>query len=245
MDVVDYRAFYSGALGQATCKLLTAALRPLGAFHSGQTVMGLGYAPPYLEALVPDSCTQLAFMQARQGVIQWPSKGPVRSALVNEYDLPLLESVVDHAIVVHGLERADDPAEMLREVWRVMAPQGRLLLVVANRRGLWSASERSPFGFGQPFSKGQLAGLLKEAQFTAINFRHALLMPPATKPWMIRAAPAVEQLASGGNRFCGVIIAVAIKQAYAFTSGKRARRFVPQLRPALLPAPSARREESH
>jgi hypothetical protein len=240
MDVVDHRAFYSGALGQATCTLLAAALKPLSQFHTGQTVMGLGYALPYLEALVPESCTQLAFMQARQGVIQWPARGPVKSALINEYDLPLLESVIDHAIVVHGLERADDPLEMLR----VMAPQGRLLLVVANRRGLWSASERSPFGFGQPFSKGQLAGLLKEAQFTATSFRHALLMPPATKPWMIRAAPAVEQLAGGGNRFCGVIIAEAIKQAYAFTSGKRARRFVPQLRPVLLPSPAARAEKS-
>jgi SAM-dependent methyltransferase len=243
MDVVDHRAFYSGALGQATGRLLASGLKPLTQFHGGQTVMGLGYALPYLELLVPASCTQLAFMQARQGVVQWPATGVVKSALVNEYDLPLLESVIDHAIIVHGLERADDPLEMLREVWRVMAPQGRLLLVVPNRRGLWSASERSPFGFGQPFSRGQLAGLLKEAQFTAVNFRHALLMPPATKPWLVKAAPVVEQLGGGGNRFSGVIIAEAIKQAYAFTSGKRAGRFVPQLRPVLLPSPSARFEE--
>jgi SAM-dependent methyltransferase len=237
MDVVDLRAFYAGPLGQVTCQLLSAALKPLCAFHSGQTVLGMGYALPYLETLVPATCRQFGFMQARQGVIQWPTEGPVKSALVNEFELPLLESAVDHVLVVHGLERTDDPLDMLREIWRVMSPQGRLILVVANRRGLWSASERSPFGFGQPFSRGQLAGLLKEAQFTAITFRHALLMPPAVRPWMIKAAPAVERLGHSGNRFCGVIVAVAIKQAYAFSSGKRARRFVPQLRPVLLPAP--------
>jgi SAM-dependent methyltransferase len=238
MDVVDHRVFYGTALGQSTCRLLTSALKPMAKFHAGQTVLGLGYALPYLETLVPDSCTPLAFMQARQGVLQWPVSGPVRSALVNEFDLPLLESAVDHAIVVHGLERTDDPTEMLREIWRVMAPQGRLLLVVANRRGLWSASERTPFGFGQPFSRSQLAGLLKEAQFTAINFRHGLLMPPSDRPMLIKSAPIVEALGRGSvNRFAGVIIVEAIKQAYAFTSGKRARRFVPQMRPVLLPAP--------
>ena len=75
-------------------------------------------------------------MMARQGVIHWPQEGAVQSALVDEFDLPLLESTVDLALVVHGLELTDSPIEMLQEVWRVMAPQGRLVLVVPNRRGL-------------------------------------------------------------------------------------------------------------
>ena len=93
---------------------------------------------------------------ARQGVIHWPREGPVQSALVDEFDLPLLESTVDLALVVHGLELTDSPIEMLQEVWRVMAPQGRLVLVVPNRRGLWAAFDTSPFGYGQPFSRTQI-----------------------------------------------------------------------------------------
>ncbi len=118
-------------------------------------------------------------MMARQGVIHWPQSGAVKSTLVDEFDLPLLESTVDLALVVHGLELTDSPIEMLQEVWRVMAPQGRLLLVVPNRRGLWSAFDTSPFGYGQPFRGTQLLALLKEAQFSAVTWSsEALQMPP-------------------------------------------------------------------
>ena len=67
----------------------------------------------------------LAFMMARQGVIQWPETGRISSALVDEFDLPLLESTVDLAFIVHGLEASDSPLEMLQETWRVMSPQGQ------------------------------------------------------------------------------------------------------------------------
>ena len=70
--------------------------------------------------------------------------------------MPLLESTVDFALVIHGLELTDNPDEMLEEVWRVMAPQGRLMLVVPNRRGMWARSDSTPFGYGQPFSRPQL-----------------------------------------------------------------------------------------
>jgi SAM-dependent methyltransferase len=213
MDVVDYGEFYSRPLGRATCRLVSAALRPMLRPQPGQTVLGLGHAVPYLDALTSEQVTSLAFMLARQGVTHWPKSGLVRSALVDEYDLPLLESSIDHALVVHGLERADTPLEMLQEIWRVMAPQGRLLLVVPNRRGIWSSSETSPFGYGQPFSRSQLAKLLKDAQFSVTQWQHALFMPPTQMPAAVRAAVALERIGKVSfYRFSGVIIVEAMKQ---------------------------------
>ncbi len=179
-------------------------------------------------------------MLARQGVIQWPSAGPTATALVDEYDLPLLESTVDIALVVHGLEATDSPLDMLREVWRVMSPQGRLLLIVPNRRGLWAGVDSSPFGHGQPYSRSQLANLLKEAQFSAQNWSYAMLMPPSQRKWLQKAAPAFESAGDWlGHRYGGVIIVEAVKQVYAFSPGKRARRLVPRLSPVLLPRPAS------
>jgi SAM-dependent methyltransferase len=170
----------------------------------------------------------------------WPRGAAVRSALVDEYDLPLLESTVDCALVVHGLEHADSPSDMLQELWRVLAPQGRVILVVPNRRGLWSASERTPFGSGRPFSRGQLASLLKEAQFSAVSWQHALFTPPFKGKGLPRVARYFEVAAGFAfTRFSGVIIVEAMKQVYAFTSGKRSRRLVQRFRPVLLPAPGA------
>jgi SAM-dependent methyltransferase len=242
MNVVDVRDFYATPLGRAAAARVNRQLATLTAAKAGQTVMGLGFALPYLHD-TPD-ITTLSFMLARQGVTHWPTDGKNRSALVDELDLPLLESVVDVALVVHGLEHADNPQEMLQEVWRVMAPQGRLILVVPNRRGLWAASESTPFGQGQPFSLGQISTLLKEAKFTTTQWRSALYMPPLRNETMIKAATAFDVAGARlATRFSGVTIVEAMKQVYAFSSGKRARRLVPRLRPVLLPSPQPARKE--
>jgi SAM-dependent methyltransferase len=240
MDVADLREFYASPLGKATRRILAprlaAAIGPL----RQETVLGLGFAPPYFDAGGSDTARFLAFMPARQGVIQWPHEAAVSSALVDEFDLPLLESTADVALVIHALEVSDSPVELLREIWRVLAPQGRLILVVPNRRGLWAGFDSSPFGQGQPYSRGQLAALLKESQFSAQSWTYALRMPPSQREWVHKAARAFEH--TGGwlaGRLSGVIIVEATKQVYAFTPGKRARRLVPRLSPALLPRPAS------
>jgi SAM-dependent methyltransferase len=244
MDVVELREFYASPLGNATHRLIAAKLRPRYGNLRDATVMGLGFANPYLDDLPVDTQRSLSFMMARQGVIQWPIQGNVQSALVDEYDLPLIESAVDLALVVHGLELSNSPIEMLQEIWRVMAPQGRLILVVPNRRGLWASFDSSPFGYGQPFSRTQLGGLLKEAQFSIQTWTYALQMPPFSKSFILKSAAAVEKAGEWlAPRLAGVIIVEAVKQVYAFSSGKKAKRLMPGLRPALLPSPA--RFDSH
>ncbi len=238
MDIVDLNTFYQSPLGTMTADVVAHALRPIVQPARDHAVMGLGFAPPYLERLVNPEIRQMAFMPAKQGVHHWPQTGKVAAALVDEYDLPLLESTIDVAIVVHALELADTPLELLKELWRVMAPQGKIYIVVANRRGLWSGSEHSPFGFGQPFSRRQLSGLLKEAQFSVMQWRPALFAPPIAWTPLLKSASVIEKIGQYTTKgVSGVLIVEAIKQVYAFSSGKRAKRFVPKLRPALLPQP--------
>lgn len=238
MDVVTFREFYASAFGERVAASLNTRLKSFATQRAGQRVMGLGFAPPYLNLFDADDATVLAFMQARQGVTRWPAGEAARAALVDECDLPLLESVVDVALVVHGLEFAETPLDMVQEIWRVLSPQGKLILVVPNRRGLWSASESTPFGDGQPFSKRQLAGLLKQARFTVTRWDSALHFLPSRHSWALAAAPALEAVGRKvAAPLSGVIIVEAEKQVYAFTSGKRARRLVQRLRPVLLPAP--------
>jgi SAM-dependent methyltransferase len=242
MHVVDFREFYASKRGMTVASLLKRQLAGLTQPKSGETIMGLGYATPYLDGLSAD-VVSLAFMLARQGVIHWPLGANNRSALVDELDLPLLESMVDVALVVHGLEHAETPLEMLQEVWRVLAPQGRIILVVPNRRGLWAASESTPFGHGQPFSAGQISRLLVDAKFTVTQWRSALYLPPFRNETVMKAAAGFDAVGVKAlNRFAGVTIVEAMKQVYAFSSGKRARRLVPRFRPVLLPAPQPSRK---
>jgi SAM-dependent methyltransferase len=243
MHVVDLRSFYETPLGRLAAALLSERLKRIAPATAGQTVMGLGFASPYLAGLAPESAMSFAFMQARQGVIHWPPEGAVRSALVDECDLPLVESAVDLALVVHGLEFADAPDEMLHEIWRVLAPQGRLVLVIPNRRGLWAPSEATPFGHGQPFSRSQIAELLKETKFSVARWDTALHFPPLRHRASMATARHLEKLGRlTWSTFAGVTIVEAVKQVYAFSSGKRARKLVPRFRPVLLPAPHGARK---
>jgi SAM-dependent methyltransferase len=168
----------------------------------------------------------------------------VKSALVDELDLPLLESTIDLALVIHGLELTDAPDEMLKEIWRVLAPPGRMLLVVPNRRGLWASFDSSPFGYGQPFSRPQLSRLLRESQFSVVSWSQALFLPPSQRGVFLSSAGVLEAI---GNRLmpgvAGVVIVEAVKQVYAISSGKRLRRLAPRLKPVLAPAP-ARRDDA-
>ncbi len=240
MDIVDLREFYGSRLGHTTRRLIANRLKPRLGSLAGATVMGLGFASPYLDDCAEQAQRSIAFMLARQGVIHWPAEGPVRSALVDELDLPLLESTVDLALVVHGLELTDAPDEMLKEIWRVLAPQGRMFLVVPNRRGLWASFESSPFGFGQPFSRPQLSGLLRESQFSVVSWSQALFVPPSRRGILLSSAPAFEAI---GNRLMpglgGAVIVEAVKQVYAISTGKRLRRLAPRMKPVLAPAPQA------
>jgi SAM-dependent methyltransferase len=239
MDVVDLREFYASPLGKATRRLILSRLAPKTAGATERVIMGLGFPVPYMAKVAGDRDRSLAFMMARQGVIHWPMEGGIKSALVDEFDLPLLESVVDLALVVHGLELTDNPLEMLQEIWRVLSPQGRMILIVPNRRGLWAGFDSSPFGFGQPFSRSQLGHLLKDAQFSAVSWTYALHMPPSSRKWLLSSAPALEKLGDWtAQRFSGILIVEAVKQVYAFSAGKRARRLVPRFRPVLLPSPA-------
>jgi SAM-dependent methyltransferase len=239
MDVADLREFYGSRLGQASRRIIAHRLSDRFGNLTGATVLGLGFAAPYL-ASPPDGAERsLVFMMAQRGVMHWPEGEPNAAALVEECELPLLESTVDFALVVHGLELTDQPTDMLRELWRVMSPQGRLVMVVPNRRGLWARSDVTPFGYGQPYSRSQLQQILKETKFSPVGWSQALFMPPSERSLMLKSAPAWERLGLRTSpAFSGVIIVEAVKQVYAVSARKRSRRMLPRLRPALA-APSA------
>ncbi len=232
MNVVELREFYASPLGKATHRLLAAKLSPALELAPEATLLGLGFATPYLN----ENLRHLAFMLARQGVESWPKQGLQQSALVDELDLPLPDNSVDIALVIHGLEFSESPIEMLQETWRVLAPQGRLILVVPNRSGLWAASDASPFGFGQPFSRTQLWALLKETQFSFNRMEPALMVPPRAKVAGMAIASNIEKYGKTLlGHLSGVIVVEATKQVYAYSAGRRVRRTLPRFRPSLLP----------
>ena len=106
--------------------------------------------------------------------------------------LPLADASVDRLLGVHCLEASERVGPLLREMWRVLTPEGRLLLIVPNRRGIWARLDTTPFGHGRPYSRGQLERLLTDALFTPLEWTSALFMPPLDRQWLVRWATALR-----------------------------------------------------
>lgn len=241
VDVTDLRAFYAGPLGYVAQRTIS---RSLGRFWSdlrGLSVLGLGYAVPYL----PEGGgvgRRIAFMPASQGVVNWPASGLSASALVDPTAMPLTDSSVDRVLVVHALEVVESPAELLGEVWRVLTPGGRVILVCPNRRGLWSRMDTTPFGHGQPFSRRQLRHLLRASLFLPDNWAEILYVPPLRSRLLLSGAAAWEAFGIGLSLpFAGLHVVEATKQLHRpvpVYEKRRARRFSPVLVPAPVPTPT-------
>src|SRR6185437_7240581 len=148
---------------------------------TGMRVLGLGYATPYLRPFVGEAERVFALMPAGQGVLPWPEQESNLVALTDESELPLQDYSIDRVLLTHGLEFSERSRALLTEVWRVLAGGGRLLVLVPNRRGLWSVNSSTPFGQGNPYSSNQLARLLRVSQFTTAPTEAALFVPPATR----------------------------------------------------------------
>jgi SAM-dependent methyltransferase len=215
-DVVDLADFYRTPLGGIARRIIAHRIRARWRETRGLSVAGLGYAPPYLGGFLTEAARAIAFMPQAQGAIAWPAEGACRCALVDEMHLPVADMSIDRLLLVHCLEYAEASAALLREVWRVLAPEGRLMVVIANRRGPWSSREATPFGHGLPFSRSQIETLLKRSMFAVEGVSPVLFMPPVGWAPFIQTATAWERAGAYlWPPFSGVLLVEAVKHVYA------------------------------
>lgn len=232
-DVITLRDFYDSPLGAVTRRILSQHIRARWPRLPGATLVGLGYAAPYLGSFRGETERIAALMPATQGAILWPSSAEVASVLYEDEMLPLGDESVDNLLLVHCLEASDNVRKLLREIWRVLKGEGRVIIVAPNRRGVWARLDHTPFGHGQPFNRSQLERHLTDALLTPIEWSGGLYMPPARSGLLLRGAMTIEPI---GARiwplFAGVIIVEARKEIEAPMGWAGARRLVPKLVPA-------------
>lgn len=237
LDVVDLKSFYASPLGIVARRMILRGIRSRWESLNGLALLGLGYAIPYLDPLREGTERAIAFMPARQGVVAWPQGLLSGASLVEATDMPLRDSVVDRILLVHALETSDDPAALMNEVWRILAPGGQIMMIVPNRRGPWARLDTTPFGHGQPFSRRQLTELMRQALFTPTHWGEALYMPPIQRTFFLRTALAWESVgASLSLPFSGVYVIEATKQVYRPALAGKSARVRGLLQPIFVPS---------
>jgi SAM-dependent methyltransferase len=221
-DVKRLIGFYKSPLGKVSRALLREEIIRLAGPVAQRRVLGLGFASPYLRFALEPAERVLAFMPARQGASSWPREGPSHTVLCDPLEMPLTDAAVDLIIAVHAFEHVSDAEELMRELWRVAAPNARLIVVVPRRRGVWAALDNTPFGDGNPFSRGQVERLLRAHSFVPEAWREALYLPPSGHRLALKLARFFERfLRLFGPAFAGVIVVSARKELFPAVPRRR------------------------
>jgi SAM-dependent methyltransferase len=213
--------FYHSPLGKRVAKSLQIQVKDWWPNNHDLSLVGLGFPLPVLPSLSEGTERTLSFMPARQGASRWQrSDSTVQddrrgnlTAMVESSYLPLPDVSVDRFVMLHLVEHTVDLQTSLREAWRVLKPEGRLLVIAPNRTSIWARVENNPFAFGRPFSRSQLNSILEDAQFEPLRSRHGLFFPPSQRPTAIKFSSALDSI--GGKIMPlagGVIFGESIKR---------------------------------
>ncbi len=235
LDARELADFYETPIGQVARRMISRRLRQMWPSAAGLRVLGYGFAVPYLRSYLGDAERVVAVMPAQTGVIVWPSgqgaNGKALTALVDDDALRCHDAFFDRVLDVHGLEGAEALRPLLRQIWRVLASEGRLIVIAPNRASLWAQVESSPFAQGRPFSRGELDAILRGALFVPGRWERALFAPPLGGRALVRNGVGWERV---GTRLwpglAGVHLTEAVKSLYAVAPVGPAKQRAPRLK---------------
>ena len=145
----DIQEFYSTATGRFVHQAITKQLKQTTIFDThndaSQRHLSLGFGFPFFEGQEKAS-PDFTFLPPEMGLYGWAPNGQDigkhrsgknRCGICRITDLPLPDESVTQVFMIHCLEFIDDPEMALNEIWRVLHPEGRLIMVVPHRGGFW------------------------------------------------------------------------------------------------------------
>lgn len=139
-------------------------------------------------------------------------------------DLPLATDAIDVVVLPHTLEYVGDPHQVLREVDRVLIPEGHVVILGFNPFSLWRLWKALLGWRKQPPWCGRFIGVLRVKDwmsllgFDVIHVRHFFHRPPISRMKLLSRLGVLEKL---GKRFWpmmgGVYVLVARKRVVTLT----------------------------
>jgi len=139
--------------------------------------------------------------------------------------LPFAADSIDVVLLPHVLEYADEPHEVLRELGRVVIPEGQVVLLGFNPWSLWGLGRlllgwrhRTPW-CGRFFSPGRVKDWLSLLGFDTVQVRYVYYRPPFSHPRLIQQLQFLEPL---GQRWWPIL-----GGAYVLVAKKRVATLTP------------------
>lgn len=134
------------------------------------------------------------------------------------YALPFASSSIDLAILPHALEFSEEPHQILREVERILIPEGQVIIIGFNPYSLWGIKRQldrsGDFPWNGSFlSPNRLKDWLKLLGFETGNTQLGCYLPPFERLNWLQRRPVHGQAGQGWwNVAGGVYILQAVKR---------------------------------
>lgn len=133
--------------------------------------------------------------------------------------LPIAEQSVDLVVLPHQLEFSASPHQMLREIERILVPDGRLVLAVFNPFSLWGlrrmlARRSASFPWqGRFFTAGRIKDWLQLLGFEVQSCTFGAYRPPFSQAVWVRRSRFLERIGARIWPFAGgVYLIQAVKR---------------------------------
>ena len=132
--------------------------------------------------------------------------------------LPFASDSLDLVIIAHTMEYVDDPHQLLREIERVLVPDGKLLVIGIDSWTLWAGWQKLRRRHCRLYSQGRVKDWLNVLGFE-IQYAELLSMINPRFPEWLQGSPKTARLAT--------LLAANVAGGYALLARKRVATLTP------------------
>jgi SAM-dependent methyltransferase len=203
-----YRSPLGSLLADAELELINGILRRL----FGYNIIALG-VPSGRDLLAESPILHRYRIDSAQPVF-----GAPLDLLAQPACLPVASDCMDVVVVPHVLECAGDPDAVLREVDRVLIPEGHVILLGFNPASLWGAWRALATGRRQTVWRRQFISATKVSQwltslgFQVVSIRYGFYRPPLQRRGLLKKFTWMECLGIKWWPRCGGFYVLTAKK---------------------------------
>jgi len=215
LDFINYQNFYNSSIGNLLGRHIELKLKKYCHLSDNQNVGCFGYTLPYLNFL-KNYDLSLSYCYSMKMGVSDENISKTHKILIDENKIPFQDSVFDHIFLIHYLENTYNAKLGLREIWRTLAPEGKLYLIIPNKKSPWYLSYKSPFSSGKGFSKKQIRNLLNDSFFEIESIERHVYFPNKEFIFIKKHKDLIDKIGSFIFKyFNGVYLCIVKKRIYA------------------------------